>query len=250
MIAPLLLMLAAPAADPPVDGLEARYNHCVDLAAADPAQGLTEADQWRRAGGGFLARQCAGIALAAQKRWAAAAGEFRQAAQDAEVAHDERAAFYWAQAGNALLAGGDAKGARGALDAALAAGTLKGLQRGEATFDRARAMVALGELPAARADIDSALKFASADPLLWLASASLARRMGDLSRARADAEQAYNRAPDDAEVYIEIGNIAAAGGDAAGAKAAWTDAVRVGGDSDAGRRAKAALAQFDATIHR
>lgn len=240
----LLMAAAAPAVTTDIP-LEERYDRCVDVARKDPAHGVGEADIWHRGGGGFLARQCAGIALAALKQWATAAGEFQSAAQEAEVAHDDRAAFYWAQAGNAWLAGGEPGKARAALDASLAAGTLHGLQLGEALFDRARALVALEDLPGARADIDKALPLAGDDPLLWLASATLARRMGDLGRARKDVSEAYRRSPDDGEVYLEIGNIAAAGGDEAGARSAWQDAVRVAPKSDAAQRAQAALAQFE-----
>ncbi|MGJ3628566.1 hypothetical protein AB5I41_19510 [Sphingomonas sp. MMS24-JH45] len=76
-----------------------------------------------------------------------AAAAFADAARASELASDERAADYWAQSGNAWLAAGDPAKARGALDAALAAGTLTGLDRGEAYLDRARALVAAGNPP-------------------------------------------------------------------------------------------------------
>jgi tetratricopeptide (TPR) repeat protein len=170
----LLLLIAQTVAplDPPaapVDPVEARYDRCVDLATGNPPEGVIEGTGWRAAGGGFFARQCIGIAYANQAKWASAAEEFEAAAQEAEVARNTRAAQFWAQAGNARLAAGEAVKARAALDAALAAGTLVGLQRGEAQFDRARAMVAAGDLEGARADIDQALTLAEDDPLIWLA---------------------------------------------------------------------------------
>lgn len=227
------------------DGTEARYDRCVDLATSDPKAGEADATQWRAAGGGYFARQCLGIAYANQRRWLAAADEFAGAAGDAEVAHDSRAAHYWAQSGNARLAQGDPAKARSALDAALATATLTGLQRGEASFDRARALVLLGDLEGARADLDRAQKFAGADPLVWLASATLARRTRDLPRARADIARAFELARDDASVMLEIGNIAAASGDADGAQGAWSEAVRLAPDSEAAAQARAALKQFE-----
>ena len=131
------------------------------------------------AGGGAAARDCGGLAFAAEKNWAAAAAEFESAARDAQLAHDDRAATYWAQGGNAWLAAGDATKARVALDSALTAGTLTGLQLGEARLDHARALVAADDLASARTDIDLALTTASDDPLAWLLSATLARRMGN-----------------------------------------------------------------------
>lgn len=220
------------------------YEHCVDLATGDPPRGEQFAEQWRVASGNVLARQCLGMAYANQARWVPAASQFESAANLAETAHDTRAARYWAQAGNAWLAAGQALPARAALDAALAAGTLAGLDLGEAQFDRARALVALNELEAARTDMDEALRYAEKDPLVWLASAALARRMGALPRARHDVAQAFDRAADDPAVYLEIGNIAATAGDAAGAQSAWNDAVRLAPSSAAAAQARAALLQF------
>lgn len=224
---------------------EQRYDHCVNTATSDPDKGEIEASFWRRDGGKFLARQCLGIAFANEQKWESAADEFQGAAQEAEVAHDKKASSFWAQAGNAWLAAGKAAQARSALDAALAAGTLTGVERGEATFDRARALVVSGDLAAARNDIDAALRDAKDDPLIWLASATIARRMNDLERARGDIAQAYTLASDDANIYVEIGNIAAAGGDSAGAQSAWHDAIRIAPDSAAAKSARDALAQFD-----
>lgn len=238
---------SVPAAASAPDALEARYDRCIDLATANPPEGAIEGAQWRATGGGFYARQCLGIAYANQAKWQSAADEFEAAAQEAEVARHPRAAQFWAQAGNARLAAGDTAKARAALDAALAAGTLVGLQRGEAQFDRARVMVAAGELEGARADIDQALTLAGEDPLIWLASATLARRMDDLPRARKDIAEAFRRSSDDPSVYLEIGNIAAFGGDAEGAKSAWNDAVRVAPDSEAAASARSALKQFEST---
>lgn len=229
---------------PAADSMEARYDRCVDLATVNPPEGVVEGTQWRASGGGFFARQCIGIAYANQAKWAPAAEEFEAAAQEAEVARNNKAAQFWAQAGNARLAAGDVAKARAALDAALAAGTLVGLERGEAQFDRARAMVAAGELEGARNDIDQALTSAGEDPLIWLASATLARRMDDLPRARKDIAEAFRRSSDDPSVYLEIGNIAALGGDADGAKSAWNDAVRVAPSSEAAANARNALKQF------
>lgn len=251
IILPLLLATAAQApkakAPPPPapSPTEQRFNRCVDLASSDPAGAEREASNWQLQGGGFLARQCLGIAYATELRWSAAAAEFEAAATAAEIAHDVRAPNYWAQAGNAWLAGGTPAKALSALNAALAPATLVGLARGEAELDRARAAVALGDNPSARRDIDRALVDAIDDPLAWLLSATLARRMNDLPRARHDIAETLRRAGDDASAQLEAGNIAALSGDEAAARAAWTRAAQLRPDSDAGRAAMAALRQFD-----
>jgi tetratricopeptide (TPR) repeat protein len=244
MILPVLL-LAAAQAGPPAPALQERFDRCVDLATSNPHAAAEEAGRWRLAGGGVLARQCLGMAYANDGKWAAAAGEFEGAARAAELVKDKRAALYWAQSGNAWLAAKDAPKARAALDAALAAGTLTGLDRGEAMLDRARAQVAAGDLAGARSDIDPALIDAASDPLAWLLSATLARKMDDLPRAREDIGEALRRSGDDASVQLEAGNIAAAAGDEAGAKAAWVRAVTLAPASEPGKHAQAALAQFE-----
>jgi tetratricopeptide (TPR) repeat protein len=244
MILPLLL-LAAPQSGP-VAPEQQRYMHCVDLAKSDPQAAAAEADKWGTSGGGALARQCLGIAYSDQSKFDLAAGAFEDAAHAALQTHDEHAADFWAQAGNAWLAAGNVGRARAALDSALAAGTLTGVDHGEALLDHARVLVAAGQLTSARADLDKALTEVPDDSLAWLLSATLARRMGDLPRAQKDITEAHNRVGDEPQVELEAGNIAAAQGDAAAAQAAWTKVIAAAPDSDAGRAARAALAQFGA----
>ena len=215
---------------------------CASLAAHDAVAAERRARLDRSADG----RACLGLALTGQERFAEAAAAFEEAARVSELARNGEASRYWAQAGNAWLAGQEAGKARAALDAALASGTLSGLERGEALLDRARALVATGDSKAARPDLDLALVDAADDPLAWLLSATLARRSGDLVRAKADIGQALKRSPDDAQVQLEAGNIAASAGDEAGAKAAWGEAVRIAPDRPAGMSAARALTQFDA----
>jgi len=232
---PLLALLLA--ADDPA-------TRCVSLARADPAEAERMAERWSLAGGGAKARECLGMSLTEQSRYDAAAAAFEDAARTAELAKDTMAARYWAEAGNAHLAAGAPARARAALDAALAAGTLEGLSRGEAHLDRARALVAAGDTQGARDDLDAATRDAAGDPLAWLLSATLARRMNDLPRARADIAEALKRSADDAQVQLEAGNIAALSGDEAGAKAAWNTAQRIAPTAPAGVAAGKALAQF------
>lgn len=238
----LILLFALAAAAAPQSALEKKFDACADLAKTDPAKAAAAADAWRVAGGGLLARQCLGVAYAAQERWAPAAVAFEQAAQEAEIQRDGRAATLWVQAGNAALAGDDASKARQALDRALALPVLSAAMRGEAYLDRARAAVALSDPDAARADIDQALKLVAADPMAWLLSATLARRQGDAKRAATDIAQAALLAPDEAAVIFEGGNIAELAGDHAAARTAWAKTVAKDSQGPAGRAAAAALA--------
>lgn len=203
-----------------------RFDKCVAMIDDDPVKAVDAAGTWRVEGGGVLARQCLGLAYAAQQRWLPAVTAFEQAAQTAEKERDTRAGNLWVQAGNAALAAGEASRARSAFDAAIANGQVKGIELGEAHLDRARALVAIGDARAARSDIDLALKLVPVDPLGWLLSATLARRMGDLQRASTDIAEAAKRSPDDASVALEAGNIAVLMGADEAARTAWTAAIK------------------------
>lgn len=239
----ILLLLAAAAANPPSPEAE-RFAACVALVDSNPVAALTEAEDWRIKGGGVPARQCLGLAYAAQGRWLPALTAFEEAARSAERNRDGRAPLLWVQAGNAALAAGDASRARQALDTALVGGTLKGAEAGEAFLDRARALFALSQPKQARSDIDQALKLVPSDPLAWLLSATLARKAGDLGRAANDIAEAARLSPDDPSVALEAGNIALMSGANEAAKAAWSAAAKAAPTSTAGKAAAEALIQF------
>lgn len=243
MLLPLLIL--AQIAGPPSPARD-RWERCVEAATSDPEAAIAEAERWKLAGGGFLAQQCRGMAYARAARWESAAGAFEAAAREAEVAKDVRSGKYWAQAGNAWLAAGDPAKARAALDAALASGALDGLELGEAHLDRARARVAMRDQQGARQDLDVAVVKAAADPMAWLLSATLARRMDDVPLAQRHIATAVELAGDDAAVQLEVGNIAASARDEAGAKVAWEKAVQLAPGSPAAAAARAALKQFEA----
>lgn len=221
-----------------------RFEACAMLAESNPVRAIDEASTWRIAGGGVLARQCEGLAYVTQKRWLPAATAFEAAAREADVNADGRAAFLWVQAGNAALAGNDPAKASAYFDGALARGQLTGEALGEVHLDRARARAALGDMKGARADLDLATKHVPSDPLGWLLSATLARKMGDLSRAQADIEQAAKRSPDDASVALEAGNIAILSGRDDAARTAWEAAVKLSPDSPSGKAATESLARL------
>lgn len=227
----IALLLLAQAASP----------NCIDEVKADPAKAVETARSWAAAGGGALARQCLGLAYAAQERWPDAAAAFEQAANATHGGEELAAANLWVQAGNARLASGEARPAVAAFDKALVSGRLANAAKGEVRLDRARANVLAGDTAAARTDLDEALKLVPDDPLAWLLSASLARRTDQLERAQVDIAEAARRSPDDAAVALEAGRIALANGSVAAARVAFQGAVTNQPDSDAAKAAKAEL---------
>ncbi|WP_380873370.1 hypothetical protein ACFB49_41070 [Sphingomonas sp. DBB INV C78] len=240
MILPLLLLLQSSNVPLP-DAGQKRFEACTALTKSDPEKAVAEADMWRTGGGGVPARICLGLAYVELERWGPAAATFEQAAKDAEIQRDGRAGNLWVQAGNAALAGDDPAMARGYFDRALALPVLTDEMRGEAHLDRARADVAVGNLADARVDIDAALKLVPRDPMVWLLSATLARRQSDLPRATKDIGEAAMLAPNEAPIAYEEGNIAALAGATERARSAWARAAAIAPDSDAGQAAALAL---------
>lgn len=236
----ILAALLLAAAQPPDDAAK-RYQRCVDQIKVDGAAAATAAEAWRQNSGGWPASQCLGLAYVALEKWGPAEVAFEQAATEAELRGDARAANLWVQAGNAALAGNDPGKARIALDRALKLPALNAAMAGEAWMDRARAGVALGDLPAARSDLDTAIRLVPADPMGWLLSATLARRQKDLPRASKDIGEAIARAPGDPDVAVEAGNIALASGDALKARAEWQRAQAADSNGPTGEEAAALI---------
>ena len=214
------------------------FQACLDEAIQSPEQGVAFAQKWRLEGGSFYARHCMGFAYARAERWAPAIVSFEQAADEAERSGEmAQSARLWAQAGNAALAAGDPAKARTSFDAALARGLPDGVEKGETHLDRARALVALGEVKEARDSLDVALVQVPQDPLAWLLSATLARRAGELKLAQAHIARAVQLSPDDASVALEEGNIAVLTDHADIARSAWLRAVKLAPQSPAGKAA-------------
>jgi len=241
---PLLLLQAAAASDDPA--LAARFDACIDKAVEDPPAGVAEANAWLVEGGGYLARHCLGFAYAGDQLWQASATAFAQAAREAELAHDARAANLWSQAGNAALAGGDTALALGYFDAALVQQDMDPFRRGELQLDRARTLVLLDRPDEAQAAFDAAHRLIPEDPLGWLLSATLARRQNRLDRAQADIDVAARLAPRDPSIGLEAGNIAAAAGNYDVARRNWQQAIDIEPDGPIAKIARQRIATLDA----
>ena len=222
-----------------------RLSACLTSADVRPEDGLAAATKWASESGGAYAAQCKGYSLGKAGRFAEAAGAFESGAvmTGLDVLAQAR---LWSQAGNAALVAGDTTRALADLDRALEKPLPAVLSTGEIHLDRARARVAANDLKGARTDMDTAVQLAAADPLAWLLSATLARRMDDLPMARAHIEQAAKLSRNDASIALEQGIIYALSGDRdPAAKAAFQRAQQVAAkDSDIPAKATAYLAQL------
>jgi tetratricopeptide (TPR) repeat protein len=248
LIALALAQAAASApATPPASAASpdrARFEACAIEAREAPERAVDTANAWRVQGGGLDARQCLGLAYVALGRWRSAATAYEQAAREAETAQDPRRTMFWVQAGNAWLAADEGTKAIQSFDSALASPRLADELRGEVHLDRARALVALGTSAEARADLDRALQLVPADPMAWYLSAALSARQSNLVRAASDIARARQLAGNDPDVLLLAGTIAGLQGNGAEAERLYTQVATAAPQSDAGRRAAAALASM------
>ncbi len=224
-----------------------RLTACLAEADARPETALATAQTWAGEGGGIHAAHCQGYALGKARRFAEAAAAFEAGGRLPGTDAVARARL-WSQAGNAALVAGDVPRALADFDQALEQPLPATLSTGEIHLDRARARVAADDAKGARDDLDKALAMAPADPLGWLLSATLARRMDDLATARLHVEQAAKLARNDANIALEQGVIYALSGDRdPAARAAFQRAEQTAGGDDAlARKARAYLAQLPA----
>jgi len=239
---PFLLQLSAPAAAQPLPTLDAlQFAECLTLASKDPASAISSASLWAQQNGGYLARACHGFALATDFKFDLAVPMLSEAATLADAKGDPRAAQFWAQAGNAAIAAGQAEFAIDALGKALASEALDNNERADCEVDRARAFVALGKSAEGEAALATARQLAPENGAAWLLSATLARRLNKLPDALAFIQTAAALLPSDPAVALEAGNIAIAAGDDNTARAQWEQAIRIAPNS---RQAVTATAQL------
>lgn len=245
------LLVAAPVAfAQPVPGAlydssldRKRYDGCVRAISTDAAKAEQFALEWQGMGGGLPARHCQALAQLHREQFAAAASTLVKAAKAAEAEKSPLAADFWGQAGNAAFLAGDSKGAVGHFTTAITqAGDFAPGRTANLLVDRARAETELGNIPAARADIDKALSLNRNDPITWMLSAALARRENNLARASQEISRASTLAPSDPDIMFEQGNIAAANGDRETARKVWEMTVKAGPGSPAAQMATKALA--------
>jgi tetratricopeptide (TPR) repeat protein len=242
-LAALILAQAAAAPPAPSPGSD-RFAACAAEVRSAPERAVDRANAWRAEGGGLDARQCLGLAYVALARWRSAATVYEQAAAEAERAQDPRRTMFRVQSGNAWLAADEGAKAIEAFDAALTATQLPDPLRGEVHLDRARALVALGNPGGARADIERALQLVPQDPMAWYLSAALAARQDDRARAATDIARARTLAADDPDVLLLAGTIAGLQGNGAEAERLYRQVSTSAPQTDAGRRAAAALASM------
>lgn len=230
----------------------AKLATCLELAASDPATAVLTASTWLRESSGAeqaFAHQCLGNAYATMLNWEAAERAFLTARNTALAIDHRYRARLAAMAGNAALASGNEEAALAdfglALGDADAAGDA-GLA-GEIQIDRARALVALGQVDEADAALDVARSNAPQNAEGWLLSATLARRMERFDTALSQIATAAALDPFNPLVALEAGLIYALSGNDEAAVKSWRSAIELDPRSLEAELARAYLAQIEGT---
>ncbi|MEM7729831.1 MAG: tetratricopeptide repeat protein [Pseudomonadota bacterium] len=185
------------------EALDARHKACLERIAEDQDLALEEAMIWRDQGGARRARHCEAMALFALGHEGEAAHRLDALASGRDGGSDEMRANFRSEAANFWLAaeepGRALASATAGLDHDAASAPLR--------IARARAHVALGDVPAAEAELDRVLKDhpGQAEALRYRADARL--RRGRLHSAKQDIEASLEAAPDSVETALLRGRI-------------------------------------------
>jgi len=241
-------VVAAPPARPGA-APNGRLATCVAHAQADATAGLAEARAWlveaKTPSERVRAHQCVGMVLSQQGDFTGAQDEFANAIAGLDASQVESQQGLLAMAGNAALAGGNAAKAVEWLDRASALGPQgDNLALASIETDRGRALVALGRNEDAMKALGEAHRLSPNDPMGWLLSATLARRMGVLDHAQRDIEVAASLDPRDPAIGLEAGVIAMLGGREEAARRSWQSVVAAAPQSDEARTAQGYLEQL------
>ncbi len=243
----------AVAATPPAQ--PSRFQHCLTAAEREPGEAVASANGWLANSKGPARTppyQCLGTAQSNLAQWSAAEQSFL-AARDAAAGGDKALrAQLGAMAANAALAAGTADRALALLDMAQAdAGTAGDIHlSGEVAIDRARALVALKRQDEAAKALVEARTSAADNPLAWLLSATLSRRMGKLAEAQAQISTAASLQQDNSafgpEIGLEAGVIAMLAGQIEAARRSWQSVIDLAPQGEAATTARDYLAQLPA----
>ena len=244
---------AAPRISPPPR--PSRMQLCLAQAESEPEQAAASANGWLANAAGsarVLPYQCLGTAQSNLSQWSAAEQSFTAARLAASASDRTLRAQLGAMAANAALAGGGAERALPLLDEASADAAAAGNIQlaGEVAIDRARALVALGRNDEAARALVEARTSAANNPLGWLLSATLSRRMGKLAEAQAQIGTAAALQPDNSaigpEIGLEAGVIAVLAGQTEAARKSWQSVIDLASASEAAVTARSYLAQLPA----
>ncbi len=233
----------------PLDPTSRWLVNCLDQLQEDASRAHTQAQIKRNETSGaerVLANHCLGLAATELELWHDALIAF-QAARDETPAEELRTrARFGSMAGNAALQAGDPESALSLFKTAEAdadaasEGTIGGL----AAIDRARVLVALGQMETALTALDKATLLLPESSEAWLLKATLLRRLDRLEDAQTAIQSAIDLSPFDPEIGLEAGLIAVLDGRDDAARLSWQSVIDMAPDTPLADIAQDYLAQL------
>lgn len=219
------------------------YAYCMQLAAEDPNQALSESMSWRDLGGGLAADHCLASALVTLTHYDEAAARLETLANHEKIQPHLRPDLF-AQAGRSWMQNGNAARAEANFSAAIELSP----NRAVYMVDRATAKAALKDYAGAVDDLSAAINIDSnyADAFVFRASAL--RLMGRDADALRDAKSALSIDPDHLEGLLERGILFKDLGDKQKARADWMAILRLAPDSPAADAARDYIHNLDVNI--
>lgn len=199
------------------------YDACIALIATAPEQAVAEADAWSRFDGGWAARHCYALALAATGATRRAAAEMAGIATEAiDLPRDVRADMF-VTAGEWFLDLDELGETAQAIDRAERLAP----QGHQHLILSAELNAKLGDVQGAIGALNKVLKTRGPAPEPLLLRATLKRRLGDGIGARDDAYWASELGPDLPDVWLEIGQVEAMLGNRDRAREAWLRTIEM-----------------------
>lgn len=225
-----------------------RLLNCMRLAERDASAALAEGARWVLTDGGIDAELCLAIGHENAGEWESAESAYLRAHGAAESASDTRAIGILANAARMAMRKGDAATARTRFDAVLADPELSDAVRGNVLLERAQTHVALEDGASAQTDLVAAQALLPNDSIVWLFSATLARRQGDFDTAGDFIDRALELDQTDPAILLEAGNIAIGLNAYDIARQAWSRAMTTEPESPAGQTAARNIERLDTLL--
>ena len=180
-----------------------RYKVCLSKAYSTPSAAYEDAIIWRNEGGAGPARHCLAMALLGLNAYEDAAAQLEALAYAPDIGDEALRTQVLEQSGEAWLQAEKPEDALRVLSRALETD-----KTNDAVYtNRARAFMALENINAAKADLDTALRLRPDNALALRLRAAVLLTQNDLGGARRDIEAALRKEPTNVEALLVRGQV-------------------------------------------
>jgi tetratricopeptide (TPR) repeat protein len=180
-----------------------RYKICLSKAYSTPSAAYEDATIWRKEGGAGPARHCLAMALLGLRAYEEAAAQLEALAYAPDIGDEDLRIEVLEQSGEAWLQASKPEDALRVLSRAL-----ENDKTNAAVYtNRARAFMALENINAAKADLDTALRLHPDNALALRLRATVLLTQNDLGGAHRDIEAALRKEPANVDALLVRGQV-------------------------------------------